>query len=80
MNVDSDSNGCLQDIHWFGGDFGYFPTYSVGAFIAAQLLNKIRENFPNLNNLLELGNFKPIISWLKVKYSSKVIQKKLMIY
>ena len=77
MNVDSDSNGCLQDIHWYGGDFGYFPTYSVGAFIAAQLLNKIRNNIPNLNNLLEFGNFKPIIAWLKVNIHQKGNSKKI---
>ena len=46
MKVDCDTNGCLQDIHWFGGDFGYFPTYSVGAFIAAQLLNEIKNTSP----------------------------------
>ena len=42
-DVDSDNNGCLQDIHWYGGDFGYFPTYSIGAIIAAQLMSKIKE-------------------------------------
>ena len=43
INVDTDTNGCLQDIHWYGGDFGYFPTYSLGAIIAAQLMNKIKK-------------------------------------
>ena len=37
LSVPSDNLGCLQDIHWYGGDFGYFPTYSIGAFIASQL-------------------------------------------
>ena len=35
LEITDDSNGCLQDIHWYGGDFGYFPTYSIGAFISA---------------------------------------------
>ena len=37
LEITDDSNGCLQDIHWYGGDFGYFPTYSIGASTAAQL-------------------------------------------
>ena len=43
LDVKNDKTGCLQDIHWYGGDFGYFPTYSIGAFIAAQLAFKVRE-------------------------------------
>ena len=71
VNVDNDVNGCLQDIHWYGGDFGYFPTYSIGAFIAAQLANKIREQMPNFNLNLKNGNFKPIINWLKKNIHEK---------
>nr|CCC94841.1 unnamed protein product [Trypanosoma congolense IL3000] len=38
----NDKNGCLQDIHWFGGLFGYFPTYLIGAMFAAQLMHTVR--------------------------------------
>ena len=69
IKVDSDQNGCLQDIHWFGGDFGYFPTYSIGAFIAAQIFDCIKKQNPKLENDLKKGNFLPIINWLKKKYS-----------
>lgn len=64
IKVNNDSEGCLQDIHWYGGDFGYFPTYSIGAFIAAQIFYKIKSSFKELNELLSDGNFKPIIKWL----------------
>ncbi len=63
--VKNDNEGCLQDIHWFGGDFGYFPTYSIGAFIASQINNQISKKIPKINNMLKDGNFKPIISWLR---------------
>ncbi len=70
-DVDSDNNGCLQDIHWYGGDFGYFPTYSIGAIIAAQLMSKIKEEVPDVNSKLENGNFKLIIKWLNEKFHKK---------
>ncbi|RNF06011.1 putative DNA topoisomerase II, partial [Trypanosoma conorhini] len=39
----NDKEGCLQDIHWAGGMLGYFPTYSLGAMVAAQLMSSIRK-------------------------------------
>ena len=71
LDVNNDKNGCLQDIHWYGGDFGYFPTYSVGAFIAAQLAFKVRKKFTDFDLNLEEGNFKPIIKWLRQNVHSK---------
>ena len=65
LDVHDDKNGCLQDIHWFGGDFGYFPTYSIGAFIAAQLAYKIRTEVINYDLNLQEGNFKTIVKWLR---------------
>jgi carboxypeptidase Taq len=61
----------LQDIHWYGGDFGYFPTYSIGAFIAAQLAAKIRKEISNYDTLLEDGNLKGIIKWLESNIHSQ---------
>lgn len=77
MKVDCDTNGCLQDIHWFGGDFGYFPTYSVGAFIAAQLSNEIKNQFPDLNTKLENGDFQQIIRWLRINIHQKGNESKI---
>ena len=71
LDVKNDKTGCLQDIHWYGGDFGYFPTYSIGAFIAAQLAFKVRKKFIDFDLNLEEGNFKPIIKWLRQNVHSK---------
>ena len=37
IEIDSDAEGCLQDVHWSGGAFGYFPSYALGCLIAAQM-------------------------------------------
>ena len=71
LNVRDDKSGCLQDIHWYGGDFGYFPTYSIGAFIAAQLAFKVRKEITNFDSNLKKGNFKPIIRWLRENVHSR---------
>ena len=71
LNVRDDKNGCLQDIHWYGGDFGYFPTYSIGAFIAAQFAFKVRKEIANFDLNLKKGNFKPIIRWLRENVHSR---------
>ena len=71
LDVNDDKSGCLQDIHWYGGDFGYFPTYSIGAFIAAQLASKVRQEIIDFDLNLEAGNFKPIIKWLRENFHSK---------
>ena len=70
-DIIDDSNGCLQDIHWFTGDFGYFPTYSIGAFIAAQLAHSIKEQITDYNDYLENGNFTPILEWLRKNVHEK---------
>jgi carboxypeptidase Taq len=61
----SDAEGCLQDIHWPGGAFGYFPSYTVGALIAAQLREAMERTLGSLDTLVEKGSFAPIIGWLK---------------
>ena len=64
LKVNSDNDGCLQDIHWYSGDFGYFPTYLIGAIIAAQLKKTIEDDIPNISSSIESGNFKIITKWL----------------
>ena len=59
-----DRDGCLQDIHWMGGDFGYFPTYTLGAIAAAQLFAAVKAREPGLSAALEQGDFRPLTGWL----------------
>ncbi|MBL8686818.1 MAG: carboxypeptidase M32 [Alphaproteobacteria bacterium] len=60
----SDSDGCLQDIHWYSGSFGYFPTYTFGALIAAQLFETAIKQMPTLLQDIQQGNFHILRSWL----------------
>ncbi|CAK0739776.1 carboxypeptidase Taq [Azospirillaceae bacterium] len=60
-----DRRGCLQDIHWPGGAWGYFPTYTLGAMIAAQLFDTARHDQPTLPEALAEGNFAPLVGWLR---------------
>ncbi len=69
--IDTDSNGCLQDVHWYAGLFGYFPTYSLGALTAAQLASQLRVDITNLDAQIESGNFKDLLIWLKTNVHSK---------
>jgi carboxypeptidase Taq len=59
-----DRDGCLQDIHWPGGDFGYFPTYTLGAIAAAQLFDAAKAAVPDILPGLERGDFAPLMGWL----------------
>lgn len=59
-----DGEGVLQDVHWSGGALGYFPSYALGYIYASQLKNKMNEDIPNYDELLEAGNFTPIKEWL----------------
>ncbi len=67
VDVSSDAKGVLQDIHWSHGSFGYFPTYSLGSFYAAQFYNKASEEIPDLETEIEKGNLKPLLVWLREK-------------
>ena len=71
IDVDNDTNGCLQDIHWYAGLIGYFPTYTIGALTSAQFANKLRKDIPDLDNKIEKGDFKSLIKWLKTNIHEK---------
>lgn len=62
---DSDANGCMQDIHWPDGTFGYFPTYTLGAMMAAQLFRAAEKNVPDLRQQIRKGEFLPLFAWLR---------------
>lgn len=64
---DSDANGCMQDIHWPDGTFGYFPTYTLGAMIAAQLFRAADREIHDLSGLIRKGEFAPLHGWLTAK-------------
>ena len=53
----NDLEGCLQDIHWAVGSFGYFPSYALGAVMAAQLYESMRAELPALDEQLARGEF-----------------------
>ncbi|HEX6144929.1 MAG TPA: carboxypeptidase M32 [Geminicoccaceae bacterium] len=61
----NDAQGCLQDIHWPGGAFGYFPCYTLGALMAAQLAAAIRRAIPDLDEQIAAGDFAPLRHWLR---------------
>ncbi len=64
---DSDADGALQDIHWAGGSFGYFPTYTLGNLYAAQFLNQAKRDIPSLTTDIEQGRLTILKSWLNGK-------------
>jgi len=61
-----DRQGCLQDIHWYGGGFGYFPGYTLGAMTAAQLFDAARRADPGLETAIARGDFAPLRNWLRI--------------
>jgi len=64
ITPDSDANGCMQDIHWPDGAFGYFPTYTLGAMTAAQLVATAKKAIPDMGKQIQKGEFKPLFEWL----------------
>jgi carboxypeptidase Taq len=60
-----DRLGCLQDIHWYDGAWGYFPTYTLGAIAAAQIFAAAADSDPALCPGLARGDFAPLIGWLR---------------
>jgi len=63
----NDAEGVLQDVHWSGGSFGYFPTYSLGNVYAAQFAHTMRKEISGYDELIASGDFAPIRQWLSAK-------------
>jgi carboxypeptidase Taq len=61
----NDAEGCLQDVHWAVGSFGYFPSYAIGAAIAGQLYEALRNERPHLDEEIAAGQFGGLFEWLK---------------
>ena len=64
IRPDTDSEGCLQDIHWSHGNFGYFPTYSLGSVMAAQLFEAAEAEIDDLDAKIAEGEFDDLHDWL----------------
>lgn len=64
VEVPDDANGVLQDVHWSGGDIGYFATYALGNLISAQLWERARADLPGLDDALAAGDGSPLRAWL----------------
>ena len=63
VDVPSDTEGVLQDSHWSGGAFGYFPSYALGSAYGAQMLKVMERDLP-VWELVSKGDLKPIVAWL----------------
>jgi carboxypeptidase Taq len=61
----TDNDGCMQDIHWPMGAWGYFPTYTMGAMTAAQLFQAAKKAVPEIPAEIAKGNFAPLLGWLR---------------
>lgn len=70
IDVPSDSKGVLQDVHWSAGLFGYFPSYTLGSMIAAQLFETAKKEIPDLKEKIRKGEFTILREWLRVKIHS----------
>lgn len=65
VKVPNDKLGCLQDVHWSHGSFGYFPTYSLGSFYAAQFFAMAEKSIPGLDLQIQKGETHLLLSWLR---------------
>ena len=65
VDVPDDAHGVLQDIHWAGGTFGYFPTYSLGTVMSVQIWEAARQAIPDLHAQIEAGELGGLREWLR---------------
>ena len=65
MQPATDSEGCLQDVHWAVGSFGYFPSYVLGSLIAAQMFESLRAQSEHIDADIAAGRFGGLSEWLR---------------
>ena len=63
----TDSEGVLQDIHWSGGSFGYFPTYSLGTVLSALWREQLEQELGSIGELITAGKVTNLHTWLRDK-------------
>ncbi len=67
FGVDKASNGVLQDTHWAQGGFGYFPTYTIGNIYAAEIMARVAQDIPDLDEQVSRGDVSVLLAWLREK-------------
>ncbi len=65
LRPETDADGVLQDIHWSLGAIGYFPTYSLGNLMSAQLFDQAKQDLPDLEAQIAVGQFAELLGWLR---------------
>lgn len=65
IRPENDAEGVMQDIHWAWGSFGYFPTYSLGSVLAAQIYSAAEDDIENLDEKISNGEFSELREWLR---------------
>jgi carboxypeptidase Taq len=81
ISVPDDAQGVLQDVHWAGGRFGYFPTYSLGNVIAGQLWDRITAELPDVGESIRRGELTALREWLREnlhRHGNKFMPKELI--
>ena len=71
IEVKQDSDGCLQDVHWSAGLFGYFPSYALGNLYAAQFFAAARAELPDMDKQFAGGDFSGLLNWLRKNIHSQ---------
>lgn len=71
IQANTRKEGVLQDVHWSGGAFGYFPSYTIGNLYAAGFGAKIQEDLPDLWTQVERGDFRQVLAWLRENVHKK---------
>ena len=70
VRPETPSTGALQDVHWSHGNFGYFPTYTLGSMLAAQLFDTVQTAIPDLSTRIADGDVDPLAEWLETEVHS----------
>jgi len=81
IEVPDDAHGVLQDVHWAGGVFGYFPTYALGNVIAGQLWQRVASELPGLDDGIRRGELAGLRDWLREnlhRHGNKFMPKELI--
>ena len=81
VEVPDDAAGVLQDVHWSGGAFGYFSTYSLGNVMAAQIWDRASEDLPGLEERIAAGELAPLRDWLAdrlYRHGAKFMPKEML--
>ena len=71
VDVPDDKRGCIQDVHWSHGSFGYFATYSLGSFYAAQFWRTANNEKPDLGEAIRKGDSNMLLQWLRENIHAK---------